>query len=171
MKDISDAGKAIAAKMERAAAAAAHDVAAAAHDVQDAAHHLAEDVQDAAHHLAETAHLVHHHELQHEEEDDPSKPPGTRYDEKLAKHLGRKPEDLEEWMKEHHRVTKERLEFLSWQSWGAAVGQKPGLASAATLVSRACGGLLGSGCSYISQIATGASCKRGVASGASLGPP
>ena len=114
MKDMSDAGKTIAAKMERAAAAAAHEVAAAAHDVAAAAH----DVQDAAHNLVEAAYLRHHHEVQHEEEDDPSKHPGTRYDEKLAKHLGRKPEDLEEWMKEHHSVTKERLEFLSWQSWG-----------------------------------------------------
>ena len=34
--------------------------------------------------------------------------PGQLYDEKLAKHLGRRVESLHDWMTEHHRVTKAR---------------------------------------------------------------
>lgn len=78
--------------------------------------------------------------------------------------------ELGSWLAAHNAAVEQRLQFLSWQSWGAAVGQKSGLASLAT-PPRVSGGFLGSGCSHASRITTGAACKLAVASGASLGPP
>ena len=44
--------------------------------------------------------------------------------------------ELGSWLAAHHAAVEQRLQLLSWQSWGAAVGQKPGLASAATCLAR-----------------------------------
>ena len=43
---------------------------------------------------------------------------GGVLDEKLAKHLQREVADLGVWLVEHNKAVEQRLEWLSWQSWG-----------------------------------------------------
>ena len=68
----------------------------------------------------------------------PGRPASAERDKQLCARL-KKADNAEfgSWLVAHHAAVEQRLQILSWQSWGAAVGQKPGLASAATLVSRA----------------------------------
>ena len=79
---------------------------------------MAHRMHDGAVNAAHRMHLHPHSPKAKQPVDDSKKHPGQLYDEKLARHLGRRVEDLHEWMSEHHRIVKDRLEMLSWQSWG-----------------------------------------------------
>ena len=79
---------------------------------------MAHRMHDGAVNAAHRMHLHPHSPKAKQPVDDSKKHPGQLYNEKLARHLGRRVEDLHEWMSEHHRIVKDRLEMLSWQSWG-----------------------------------------------------
>ena len=63
----------------------------------------------------------------------PGRPASAERDKQLCARL-KKADNAEfgSWLVAHHAAVEQRLQILSWQSWGAAVGQKSGPASHAT---------------------------------------